>query len=96
MSKEESPEQGKDESDEAFFQRWKKHVKSGGDSKRARQAVWLKDGIGRDVEISCMRSPKVHGKVKAIDLRFGRVMVENDSEVIELNMSDIAQVRYPK
>ena len=34
--------------------------------------------------------------VKTVDLRFGKILVENDVEIIELNMSDIAQVRYPK
>lgn len=94
MTGRDDPAQQPGESDEAFFKRWKAHVKDrqkdGGDH------VWLADSIGREVEVYCHRSPKVRGKVKAVDLRFGKVMIEGDSESVEISMSEIAQVRYPR
>lgn len=95
---EEAPEdqQQPGESDKDFFARWKRHVKEGGGSEKRMKAVWLTDGIGRKVEISCMRSPKVIGTVRRVDKRFGKVMVECESEDVELTMSDIAQVRYQR
>ena len=86
------PVQGKDESDADFFKRWKEHVKDRGENK----AVWLKDAMGREVEIYCARAPKVNGKVKAVDLRFGRVLIETESEIVEISMGAIQQVRFPK
>ena len=58
--------------------------------------VWLQNAKGEEVDIFCFRSPKVHGKVVGVDLRFGKVLIENEEEMIEVAMSDISQVRYPK
>lgn len=61
-------------------------------------AVWLADAIGRKVEVYCHRSPKVRGVVVKVDLRFGKVMIGGDGQDddVEISMSEIAQVRYPK
>jgi ABC-type oligopeptide transport system substrate-binding subunit len=93
LSKEKDPEQGKDESDEDFFKRWKKHVKEEKDSP---QAGWLKDAIGKEVEVYSNRAPSVHGVVRKLDLRFGKVLIENDTEVVEISLGAIQQVRFPK
>lgn len=85
------------ESDKDFYRRWAKHARQESAKGPGRlKAVWLTDGIGRKVEISCMRSPKVIGVVRQVDLRFGKVLVACETEDVELTMSDIAQVRYPK
>lgn len=85
----------------AAFNKWKESMK-GEDGKLVKQGkprvktVWLKDSVGKLVDVHCRRSPMVHGTVRAIDVRFGKVLLENDDETIEVSMSDIAQVRYPK
>ena len=78
--------------DDPDWRAYKEHVKNRGEDK----AVWLKDAVNREVTIYCRRSPSVHGKVKALDLRFGRVMIENSEEIVEVSMGDISQVRYSK
>ena len=74
------------------FDAWKEHVKRRGKE----ESAWLVDSIGRKVQLYCNRSPSVHGTVKKVDLRFGKVLVENDEEVVEVALSAISQVRYQK
>ena len=75
------------------FQEWKvQKLKENG-----RSAPWLKDAIGRTVEVYSARAPKVIGVVKNIDLRYGRVMIEEgDGGMVELSMGSIQQVRYSR
>ena len=77
--------------EKADFKRWKEHVLSTKDG-----SFWLKDSVGKEVEVYCARAPKVNGKVKALDLRFGKVVIENGDEVVEISMGAIQQVRYRK
>src|SRR5437867_3714275 len=57
---------------------------------------WLTDHIGTQVEIYCMRAPRVVGKVKHVDLRYMNVLIENDEEIVQVAVGQIAQVRFPK
>lgn len=59
-------------------------------------AVWIKDAIGRKVEVYCSRAPSVHGVLRKVDERFGKILVQNDDETVEISLSGVVQVRYPK
>ena len=86
--------EGMTDEDWNTFQDWKaKRLKENGRG----AAPWLKDAIGRQVEIYSARAPKVNGIVRNVDLRFGRIMIEeSDGEMVELSMGSIQQVRYSK
>ena len=85
---------GMSEEDWEVFQKWKRtrlREKDNG------HAPWLKDAIGRNVEIYSARAPKVNGIVRNVDLRFGRIMIEeSDGGMVELSMGSIQQVRYQR
>lgn len=65
-------------------------------AKQRAENHWLRDSLGKKVQIYCSRSPSVEGTLKAFDGRFGRILVENDHEVVEVALSAITQVRYEK
>lgn len=59
-------------------------------------ANWLSKQIGKDVEIYCNRSPKASGKLVFYDPRFGKIIVESDTENVEMKLSDVQQIRWPR
>ena len=75
---------------------FKEGIRAAAERAKHPPAVWLRDAVGKVVTIYSHRAPVVHGTVKEVDLRFGKVMVENDKEEVEVSMSGISQVRYSK
>lgn len=57
---------------------------------------WLSKCVGREVEIYTNRAPKAHGILRAVDERFGRCIIETDTEEVLVWLGQILQIRMPR